>query len=93
MAKRRNKAAKIREALAELGSNASAKEVVEALAARRVKVSPAQVYNIKAAAGKSNGRRTSGDTLDALLQAKKLVDSVGGIDKARDALAALAKLL
>lgn len=88
MAKRRNKAAKIRETLAELGPSASARQVVETLAARRVKVSTAQVYNIKSATAKpkSNG-------YDSLIQAKKLADAMGGIDRARAALDALAKLI
>ena len=47
MAKRRNKAAKIREALAEMGTDAPAKEVVVALSKQRVKVTPQQVYMVR----------------------------------------------
>ena len=87
MAKRRNKAAKIREYLAE-NPNASAAEVVKALAAQRVRVKPAQVYSLKGAAGKpkANG-------YESLIQAKRMADAMGGVDKARAALDVLAKLL
>lgn len=85
MAKRRNKAAKIRAILAEQ-PDATAREVVEALAAQRVRVTPAQVYGIKGARPKLNGYAN-------LVQAKKLAEKMGGIDKARAALDVLAKLL
>ena len=51
MPKRRNKAAKIRAVLAE-NPDATAKDIVEALAAQRVRVSPAHVYNPNAAMAK-----------------------------------------
>jgi len=38
-------------------------------------------------------RRAKGNTLSALVEAKKLADKLGGVDKAREALDALAKLL
>jgi hypothetical protein len=87
MAKRRNKAAKIRAILAEQ-PDATTKEVIEVLAAQRVRVSPAQVYNVRSSMGtpKDNGY---GD----LIKAKKLADAMGGIDKARAVLNVLAKLL
>lgn len=93
MAKRRNKASKIREFLAER-PDASAKEVVAALAAQRVRVSPAQVYNIKSTGAKP-GRpgRPQASGYDSLVQAKKLADAMGGIDEARRALDVLAKLV
>ena len=54
MAKRANsKAAKIRALLAER-PDAKAKEIVEALKAQKVRVSVAQVYNVKATSG--NGK-------------------------------------
>jgi len=90
MAKRRNKAAKIREFLSEQ-PDASAAEVVKALAVQRVRVSPAQVYNVKATAGKP---KANGSTVyDSLIQAKRMADAMGGVDKARAALDVLAKLL
>jgi hypothetical protein len=90
MAKRRNKAAKIREFLAD-NSNASAAEVVRALAAQRVRVRAAQVYSLKGAAGKPKANGSS--VYDSLIQAKRMADAMGGVDKARAALDVLAKLL
>ena len=90
MAKRRNKAAKIREFLAEQ-PDASAAEVVKALAAQRVRVSATQVYNVKATAGKPKASGSGG--YESLIQAKRLADAMGGVDKARAALDVLAKLL
>lgn len=91
MAKRRNKAAKIRQVLTD-NPKASAKEVVEILAAQRTRVSPAQVYNVKSMMGATKPKSKAGK-YEALIQAKKLADAIGGIDKARAALDALAKLL
>lgn len=87
MAKRRNKAAKIRVALAD-NPNASAKEIVRTLAAQRVRVTPAQVYNVKSTSAKpkENGYAS-------LIQAKKLADAMGGVEQARAALDVLAKLV
>jgi hypothetical protein len=87
MAKRRNKAAKIRAMLAERPA-ASAKEIVEALAAQRVRVTAAQVYNVRS----TNGKPKAEDYAD-LFQAKKLADAMGGVEKAREALEALARLV
>jgi hypothetical protein len=86
MAKRRNKAAKIRALLAG-NPDATAKEIVEALAKQRVRVSLAQVYNVKSTTAKPtvNGYAS-------LIQAKKLADAMGGVEKARAALDVLAKL-
>ena len=90
MPKRRNKAAKIREALSALGPNAKVAQVVKTLAARRIRVRPQQVYAIKSA---SKTSRPKGDEYDALVQAKKLADAIGGIEKARAALDVLATLI
>ena len=87
MAKRRNKAAKIRAVLSD-NPDASAKEVIETLAAQRVRVSPAQVYNIK-----SSMAEPKADGFDELLRSKRLADAMGGVKKAREALAALARLV
>ncbi len=91
MAKRRNKAAKIRAALAEMGSDAPAKEVVAALSKQRVKVTPQQVYMVKTAMGKKPAKGKS--PYEALLVAKQLVDKLGSVEKAREALDVLAKLI
>jgi hypothetical protein len=91
MAKRRhNKAALIREIQA-AKPEATAKEIVDALAAKNVKVTAAYIYALK---GK-NGRPKSGtfDGVEALVQAKKMADALGGVDKARELLAALAQLV
>ena len=86
--RRRNKSALIRTAIAEQ-PNATASQIVELLAARRVRVSPSQVYNIRTAVRKPkifNGYAS-------LIQAKRFADAMGGISKAREALAVLAKLV
>src|SRR5262245_36185243 len=94
-----SKAAKIRALLAER-PDATAKEIIEALAAKKVKVTAAQVYNLKSTSSNGRGGRgrstsshglTSG--VDVLIQAKKLADAMGGVDKARAALDVLAKLV
>jgi arginine repressor len=91
MAKRSNsKAAKIRALLAER-PGASAKEIIETLAAKRVRVTPAQVYNLKSIAGKPS-RKKSG-AYNSLIQAKRMADALGGVDKARAALAVLVRLV
>jgi len=100
MAKRSNsKAAKIRALLAER-PDAKASEVVAALAAQKIKVTPGQVYNLKSTIGKpasGNGKpktaakKASG--YESLIQAKKLADAMGGVEKARAALDVLARLV
>ena len=90
MAKRRNKAAKIRAVLAEMGSDAPAKEVVAALAAQRTRVTPQQVYMVKAQLGKQQDSGTS--SYAAILVAKQLVDKLGSVEAAKEALDVLAKL-
>lgn len=97
MAKRSvNKAEKIREAFAELGKDARPKDVIAALAKQHIKVAPAQVSNLKAKLGSpKRGKKATGGnnglSLDSLLAAKKLVDTLG-IERAKEAIDALAKL-
>lgn len=99
MAKRTvNKAEKIREAFAELGNDARPKDVIAALAKQNIKVAPAQVSNLKAKLGVKRGaskrggkKATDGLSLDSLLAAKKLVDTLG-IERALEAIQALSKL-
>jgi threonine dehydrogenase-like Zn-dependent dehydrogenase len=78
---------------------AKASEIVAALAEQGLTVSPAMVYNTKAR--KRMGRRRKkaeaagqvvGLSITNLIAAKKLVDQVGGIDQAREAINALSKL-
>jgi hypothetical protein len=90
MAKRRNKAAKIRAALADMGTDAPAKKVVAVLSKQRVKVTPQQVYMVRTALGKKPSKGNS--PYAALLAAKQLVDKLGSVEKAREALNVLAKL-
>ena len=99
MAKRANsKAAKIRALLAER-PDAKAKEVVEALAAKKVKVSAAQVYMVKSASGNAsggNGRpkaKKAAGGYESLIQAKRLADAMGGVEKAKAAMDVLARLM
>jgi len=93
MAKRANsKAAKIRALLAER-PDAKAKEVVEALKAQKVKVSTAQVYMVKSASGNGKPAAKKASGYESLIQAKKLADAMGGVEKARAALDVLARLV
>lgn len=81
------KAAAIREHLA-ANPSASTKDVVAALAAKRIAVSPTQVYGLRSAKPKAklNG-------YEPLVQAKKMADAMGGLEKAREALDALDQIL
>lgn len=95
--KKVSKAAHIRQTLETLGKDAAPKDVIATLAAKRIKVSAAQVSNIKTVlAGGSKAPRGRNGTngiisLSDLLAAKKLVREVG-LEKAQVALATLAKL-
>ena len=80
------------------------KAVVAALRTKKIKVTEGLVSKVKgASAGKRKRRRkkkaattqsTVSDkiSISTLVQAKKMADQLGGIEKARTALAALAKL-
>jgi hypothetical protein len=77
-------------------------EIAEALSKDGTKVTPAFVSTVlsndrrrgrKGRRGSRRGGRTSGDPLETLVQAKKLADRMGGIEKARAALDALARIL
>src|SRR4051812_32464293 len=94
--KRGAKSAGIREYL-EANPGAMPREVVAALKEGGLKVSAQMVSVLK---GKTNGggrrgrRRSVGNVnVDALVQAKKLVDQIGGIAQAQEALSVLSKLL
>jgi soluble cytochrome b562 len=82
--------------------NATAREIQDALKKRGVKVATPLIYNVlstekkrrkgrrsRAVNGRSNGDSIS---VESLLEAKKLVASVGSIDEAKRALNTLAKL-
>jgi hypothetical protein len=78
-------------------------EIAAALSKDGTKVTPAFVSTVLSndrrrgskgrRRGARRGGRTSGDPLQTLVQAKKLADRMGGIDKARAALDALARIL
>lgn len=96
--KRGAKAQAIREAL-EKTPEASAKEIVASVKESGLRVTPQMVYSLKtrAAAGpkKKRGRKASLNgkvSLDTLILAKKLADQLGGVEKAKEAMDALAKL-
>jgi hypothetical protein len=93
-----NRSAAIR-AYKDSNKNAKPKEISEALAKDGVKVSPAYVSTVLSnARRKGGGRRkkrgaAGGRAYADLVQAKKLADAMGGIDRARSALSALARIL
>ncbi len=88
-----NKAAKIRETFEKLGPSARPKDVIADLAAAKIEVSSAQVSNIKATlGGGTRNSRNGAVSIDDLLLAKRFADSLGSVERAEGALAALAKL-
>jgi hypothetical protein len=93
-----NRSAAIR-AYKDSNKNAKPKEISEALVKDGVKVSPAYVSTVLSnARRKGGGRRkkrgaAGGRAYADLVQAKKLADAMGGIDRARSALSALARIL
>ncbi|HEY1600863.1 MAG TPA: hypothetical protein VGG64_14745 [Pirellulales bacterium] len=95
-----SKAQAIRDEFTSQGAGARPKDVIANLKAKGIEVSSAQVSNIKATLGtvkhgrKHNGKAGSNGTLsiEALLEAKKLADRIGGIEAARHAIEALARL-
>ncbi len=96
-----NKAEEIRTLFRERGLDTAPKDIIAALAKRRIEVSPAQVSNVKTAMkegkGQSGrGRRgrpaANGMNFDALLDAKRLVDATGSADAAKRAIDVLTQL-
>ena len=88
----------IRDYLA-VNKTAKASEVVAALGKKGISVSTPMVYTLKARKKMGKRRRKAeanghavGLSITGLLAAKKLVDAVGGIGQAREAIDALAKL-
>ena len=97
-----NKSQAIRDHLADHPDD-GAKAIVAALGKKKIKVTEGLVNNVKyALSGKkkpwkkkaANTQPTVSDkiSISTLVQAKKMADQLGGIEKARTALAALAKL-
>jgi len=100
-----NKSQAIRDYIA-ANPKSKPKEIVEALKGQGVEVTPAFVStlrsNDKRKSGAPRGRRGrrpaeavngSGLGIESLVQAKKLVDKMGGVGEARRALEALARIL
>ena len=96
MAKRKhNKSALIREYMAKK-PDATANEIVDALAAKKVKVTAAYIYALKAKNGKPRNGKPKAAALngvDALVKAKRMADALGGVDAARELLAALSRIV
>ena len=94
--KRGAKSAAIREFL-EANPGAMPKDVVGALKAKGLRVSSQMVSVLKGklngSSGTRQGRRVGNLNLDSLIEAKKLADRLGGVAKAQEALAVLAKLV
>ena len=89
---RGKKADAIRQAWGELGKKARPRDVIALLSERGVKVSSAHVSILR----KQNGhaaRSAHAVSLDNLLAAKNLVDEVGSIAVAKEAIDSLAKLV
>lgn len=86
-------------------SDAGPKEIAEALGKDGVKVTPAFVSTVlsndkrkggngrRRRRGRRPGRPGGNKTMATLIQAKKLAEQMGGIERARRALNALSKLL
>lgn len=97
-----NKAQEIRDQFAALGADARPKDVIAALTAKGVKVSSAQVSNIKSKLGGKRrgkpGRKPAHSSsngavsLAALLDAKRLAQKMGGVEAAKRALDVLVRL-
>jgi hypothetical protein len=97
-----NKAKTIRD-YAEANPGAGPKAISAALKEQAVDATPAYVSTIlalarkakrkgKKAVGRPAGGGAGGDYLSVLIRAKKLAEQLGGVDKAKAALDALAKL-
>lgn len=98
-----NKSQAVRDYL-KTNRNAMPKDVVEALKAQGIEVSAQTVSTAKfMMKRKRRGKRAAGGrkssagngemvSVSALLDAKKLIDKLGGIEKAKSALEALSKL-
>jgi hypothetical protein len=94
-----NKSEEIRQQFKTLGKKARPKDVVAALAAKGIKVAPAQVSVIRTKLiGKSKMKKANASSATRsvsvadLEAAKKVADKLGGIDAVRTALEVLARL-
>lgn len=85
---KRNKSQAILQMLADKPT-ASVKEIQAALAAKRMKVSPALIHQVRGKAKPSNGHVS----MDGLLAAKGFVAKMGSVEAAKAALDSFAKLM
>jgi len=101
--RRINKAQAIRDVLDEMGRDTAPKVVIANLGTKRIKVSAAQVSNIKADLARKagdykptrtrRGAKANGEiSVASLLAVKHLADKLGGVENARRALDTLAQL-
>jgi hypothetical protein len=96
-AKRGTKSAAIREYLA-ANPGTRTKDVIAALKQKGIRVSGPMVSTLKGKLGGSVKKRAAAGhnqspSIEDLIEAKKLADRLGGVDKASAAVAVLAKLL
>ena len=97
-AKRGAKSAAVREYLA-ANPGTRTIDVVAALKQQGIRVSAQTVSNLKGKTSKGTGKKRQAakthrsPSIEDLIEAKKLADRLGGVDKARAAIAVLAKLL
>jgi copper chaperone CopZ len=92
-----SKADAIRAAIKEIGGRFRPRDVVASLAKKGVTVSPAQVSTIAKSMGmrrrKAKSPSSNGSvSINHLVSVKKLADQLGGIEQARVAINALARL-
>ena len=98
-----SKSEAIRAELAALGQNVATRDVVASLATKGIRVSAAHVSNVKSGAasktpGSPQGRRAGLNapndlvSMEALLDAKRLVDRTGGLEQAKRTLDLLSLL-
>ncbi len=90
-----NKAEAIRGGWRELGADARPRDVIALLKSRGITVSSAQVSTLRNSAGTAKNGATDGKPVpfEHLIAAKRLAESVGGIEQARQALSSLSKLM
>ena len=97
-AKRGEKSAAIRDYLA-ANPGTKTKDVVAALKQKGVRVSSQMVSTLKGKLGGGPARKRSAakssrtPSIEDLIEAKKLADQLGGVERARAAIAVLAKLV
>ncbi|MBX3411947.1 MAG: hypothetical protein KF708_04455 [Pirellulales bacterium] len=97
-----SKAQAIRDVLNDKGHDTAPKDVIAILAQKKIKVSAAQVSNLKAELARKTGSyqpkrgprsKANGEiTLSTLKAVKAMAEKLGGVEKTRQALDALAQL-